>query len=347
MAGKTSLETRLGNILRADPIVWPALVSAQTLDLPDWWIVSGAIYNTVWNALDGHPSGHGIKDIDLFYFDLDTSWDAEDRVINRGKPLFAAAPPIEIRNQARVPLWYRDHFGHPTAPYRDCADAIAHFAARTHAVGVRLSPNDDLEICAPYGLEAIFARRMEPNPINLNRATYETKGARLVGLWPSVTVEPWPDITVIPAQPWHDWDALHALVHRAFAGMDGRIDPPSSLHRMTPADLARDAQAGAAFLAHDGRKLTGCVSCQQQPDALAIGKLAVDPERQGLGIGRALITACVAEANARKLPRLRLQTRVELIENHRTFMHLGFTEVARTAHPGYARPTSITMERAP
>jgi phosphinothricin acetyltransferase len=43
---------------------------------------------------------------------------------------------------------------------------------------------------------------------------------------------------------------------------------------------------------------------------------------------------------------LELQTRVELIENHNTFSALGFEKVAETAHPGYSRPTSITMQRA-
>jgi hypothetical protein len=57
----------------------------------------------------------------------------------------------------------------------------------------------------------------------------------------------------------------------------------------------------------------------------------------------------VAEADrmARRLgrPVLELGTRVELTENHATFARLGFREVARTAHPGYDRPTSVTMER--
>jgi hypothetical protein len=54
-----------------------------------------------------------------------------------------------------------------------------------------------------------------------------------------------------------------------------------------------------------------------------------------------------ADAMARALgrPLLELQTRVELTENHAIFAALGFREVGRTAHPGYDRPTSVTMER--
>ena len=42
----------------------------------------------------------------------------------------------------------------------------------------------------------------------------------------------------------YDWPALLAVIPRAFAGMEGRIDPPSSLHRLTAEGLARQAADG-------------------------------------------------------------------------------------------------------
>lgn len=61
--------------MRHPLLVREALLRARDFDLPDWWIVSGALYNTVWNHLTGRPSGYGIKDVDLFYFgDGDLSW---------------------------------------------------------------------------------------------------------------------------------------------------------------------------------------------------------------------------------------------------------------------------------
>jgi hypothetical protein len=69
--------------------------------------------------------GHRDRDADLFYLDDDTSWDAEDAVIRAGADLFADLPvPVEIRNEARVHLWYADRFGVPAPPFTDCADAI-------------------------------------------------------------------------------------------------------------------------------------------------------------------------------------------------------------------------------
>lgn len=181
------------DIIRGDPLVHEALVRARDLDLRDWWIVSGVLYNTVWNSLTGRPSGYGIKDVDLFYFDdADLTWEAEDAVIRRGEVIFAdLAKPVEIRNQARVHLWFEDRFGQKREPLSSCQESIAHFATRAHAVGVRLRSLDDLELHAPYGLEDIFAFRIAPNYILDNRATHETKAARAKAAWPELTVIPW------------------------------------------------------------------------------------------------------------------------------------------------------------
>src|SRR6266478_6612617 len=53
------------------------------LALPDAWLVSGCLVQTVWNVLTGRAVDYGIADYDVFYFDPDTSWTAEDAVIRR------------------------------------------------------------------------------------------------------------------------------------------------------------------------------------------------------------------------------------------------------------------------
>jgi len=57
------------DIASADPLIRETLQRARSLDLPDWLLVSGALYNGVWNHLTGKPCGHGTKDLDLFYWD--------------------------------------------------------------------------------------------------------------------------------------------------------------------------------------------------------------------------------------------------------------------------------------
>ena len=54
-------------------------------------MVSGCLVQTVWNGADRHRarSDYGIDDYDVFYFDPDTSWAAEDAVIRKLQNAFA------------------------------------------------------------------------------------------------------------------------------------------------------------------------------------------------------------------------------------------------------------------
>lgn len=152
-------------------------------------------------------------------------------------------------------------------------------------------------------------------------------------------------VIVLHVSDFQDWDALHALILRAFDYMSGRIDPPSSALALTPESLKRKADAETIFLSHLDEQLVGCAFLAEKQDHFYLGKLAVEPSLQGRGIGRALMTAAERHALAADKPVIELQTRVELVENHRTFARLGFRETARTAHAGYDRPTSLTMRK--
>ena len=181
------------DITWADPVISAALVAAHSLALPDWLLVSGALYNTVWNCLTGRQPGHGINDIDLFYFDdTDISYEAEDAVIRRAAPAFAHLPlEVEIRNQACVHLWYPQKFGRQCPQYLNSAHSVAYFASKTHAVGVWLARDESLELVAPFGVAPIFQFRIVPNRAMDNRVTHEQKGQRALGCWPELAPEPW------------------------------------------------------------------------------------------------------------------------------------------------------------
>ena len=138
--------------------------------------------------------------------------------------------------------------------------------------------------------------------------------------------------------------AVLALIRAEFAGMEGRIDPPSSMHALTADSLA--AQAATAEVWAIGQPPVACVILTAKPQALYIGKLAVAASHRRRGLARALLDLAESRARVLGLPALELQTRVELTENHATFRALGFTETGRSAHPGYSRPTSITFRRA-
>lgn len=140
-----------------------------------------------------------------------------------------------------------------------------------------------------------------------------------------------------------DWSGLLSLIHEAFSYMDSRINPPSSLHRLTVQSIEQKARDGFLLLAWDESKLVGCVFIDEREDTLYIGKLAVDPNYRKNGIGTDLIKACKEMAREKHKDELELQTRVELKENHAYFKSLGFRKTGDTTHEGFNRPTSITM----
>jgi len=183
------LAARLEAILRAAPDLMQVLGTARDLDLPDWMVFSGAVYGPVWNHLTGRAADHGLSDYDLGYFEaLDTSYEAEDVVIRRVAAAFA--PPlrelVEVRNQARVHLWFEDRFGEAYSPLACTAQALERFAAPAFAVGVRLELDERMSIFAPFGLEDVFAMRIRPSPRRRARAldrVIEKVRAR----WPEIT----------------------------------------------------------------------------------------------------------------------------------------------------------------
>ncbi|ESZ38989.1 GNAT family N-acetyltransferase [Mesorhizobium sp. L2C066B000] len=147
------------------------------------------------------------------------------------------------------------------------------------------------------------------------------------------------------ASDFERWDELLGLIMRAFAPMDGVIDPPSSAHLLNAGNLRDKAGRETVLLALQDDRIAGCVFALERADDFYIGKLAVEPELQGQGIGRRLMQAVEFLARSRNKPAIELQTRIELTVNRATFARLGFRETARTAHDGYDRPTSITMRK--
>jgi hypothetical protein len=183
----------LRDIVRATPLLMDVLERLPELDLPDAWLVSGAIYNTVWNHPTGRPPLTGINDIDLFYFDAsDLSYEAEDRAIRLADRVFGGLPlPVQLRNQARVHLWYPERFGEPYPALSSSREAIDRFASLTHAVAARLDRAGEIELYTPFGLDDLFSFRIVPNRRMNNRATHEKKAERARSVWPEIVVEGW------------------------------------------------------------------------------------------------------------------------------------------------------------
>ncbi len=184
------LESRLIEIVRADSGLMHVLTTVRGLGLPDWRIFSGAVYQSVWNAVTGRAAGYGIKDYDIGYFDPDTSWDAEDVFIKRAAAAFDELfkSQVEVRNQARVHLWFEDRFGEPYSALTRTDEALGRFVAPAFAVGVRLEDDGRITVAAPFGLEDIFSMTLRPNPDRPLARGWQRTVENARRRWPELTV---------------------------------------------------------------------------------------------------------------------------------------------------------------
>jgi hypothetical protein len=128
----------------------------------------------------------------VYFDDGDLSWEAEDAVIQR---VVAATRdcvgPIEVRNQARVHLWFEGRFG-CAYPRLTCADeSLGYYASIAHSVGVRLEHDGTLDVAAPFGLDDMFDMVIRPNYTLANSASHDSKARRAMAIWPEVVVAWW------------------------------------------------------------------------------------------------------------------------------------------------------------
>jgi hypothetical protein len=188
-----ALVAALEHIIRADARLMQLLHAARNERLPQWRVVAGGIYQTVWNSLTARKPGTGIHDYDVIYFDdVDLSVETESAIENRLRAALQGFPaPIEVRNQARVHLWFEEHFGIPYPPLSSADQSLTRYASSTHAVGVRLTSDDRLDVVAPFGLDDIFSMTVRPNYALPNKATHDNKAARALAVWPELRVIPW------------------------------------------------------------------------------------------------------------------------------------------------------------
>ena len=157
--------------------------------LPDAWIVSGCLVQTAWNVQTMRALDYGIADYDVFYFDPDTSWQAEDAVIRKLQGRLASLDvKVEVRNQARVHLWYPQKHGLPYPALHCSTDGIDRFLTKNTQVGIRRTQAGH-DVYAPNGFNDIADMVVRPNHTpNFSAANYDAKASRWKTLWPEITV---------------------------------------------------------------------------------------------------------------------------------------------------------------
>lgn len=162
------------------------------LGLPDSLLVAGSLFQTVWNVQSGKAPDADILDYDIFYFDAsDLTWEAEDAAIGLANHIFGdLGVPVQVRNQARVHLWYESKFGISCKPLISSEDGIDHFLNQSSCFGIRPG-QDRAEVYAPFGFSDLHAMIVRPNRRRDLPTAYAEKAARWKAAWPRLTVLPW------------------------------------------------------------------------------------------------------------------------------------------------------------
>ncbi len=181
----------LHKILRDNQPLYRVIEKSQELNLPEYYIGAGCIAQTVWNYQNGNPLLNGINDIDFVYFDSDLSPESENTVIQAIQSGFPNCPlKLDIKNQARVHVWYKDHFGYDIIPYDSIESAINTWPTTATSVGVRLQDNQ-LQVYAPFGLNDLFSQIVRPNKAQITEEIYDKKVHKWGHAWPNLTIIPW------------------------------------------------------------------------------------------------------------------------------------------------------------
>jgi ribosomal protein S18 acetylase RimI-like enzyme len=131
-----------------------------------------------------------------------------------------------------------------------------------------------------------------------------------------------------------DLPAVVDLVERAYEPWIERIG-----RRPAPmdSDYAALIGAGEVHLLDDGGRAVGLVIVRDLGDHLVVDNVAVDPEHQGRGHGRALLAFAERRAAELGLTELRLYTNALMTENIALYRRLGWRDYDRHSERGFMR----------
>lgn len=179
------------NILLKNKILKTILERLDNYGLNNYYVAAGAINQTVFNYYHGYPFDYLIADYDIVYYDEDLSYEKEDKIIKEITKLFEDLNvKLDIKNQARVHLWYEKKFGHAIEPNKSVEEAISKWGTTVTCIGVRIEKKK-LVVFAPFGLNDLFSLIIRPNKKDFIKRDYDLKTKRWKKNWPKLTIIPW------------------------------------------------------------------------------------------------------------------------------------------------------------
>jgi hypothetical protein len=174
-------------LAHTNPVNAALLQRLPSLGLADCYLVAGCLFQAAWNRVSGRAPEWGVKDYDVFYFDdSDLSWDAEDQVIRRVAAATSDLPgTVEVRNQARVHLWYGEHFGEDYPALTCARDGIDRYLISCTCVGIEVATG---RLYAPNGFDDLAAGMLRMNPLNAIPRLFQEKAESYRARWPWLSI---------------------------------------------------------------------------------------------------------------------------------------------------------------
>ncbi|WP_397538429.1 nucleotidyltransferase family protein [Rummeliibacillus pycnus] len=131
--------------------------AVEKLNLPDCWVCAGFLRNKVWDVVHNYSERTPLNDIDVIYFDPFNLAEEVEKKLESDLLKMMPDEPWSVKNQARM------HIKNHSKPYISSMDGIAHFPEIPTAIGAKVT-NGKIQIMAPYGIDVLFSKRVEPTP---------------------------------------------------------------------------------------------------------------------------------------------------------------------------------------
>ena len=182
-------------LIQNDAEMMEIIKTADTLNLPDWWICAGFVRSKIWDTIHGFNERTRTPDIDVIYYDpvdIDELIEKELESMLRG---MMPSVPWSVKNQARM------HIINNCSPYASSEDAISKFPETATAIGVTLNKNKQLVLTAPWGLDDVINLDVKPTPFyketKERAAIYEKRvlNKNWKSIWFNINVHP-PVLTI-------------------------------------------------------------------------------------------------------------------------------------------------------
>ncbi len=183
-------DQELRNIIYGNDWFMEVLRTVRECLLPNWFVGAGVIRTLVWDYLHRYSNRTPLKDVDVVYFDATNLSQERDKYILELLTGKLPDVPWEVTNQASVHLWFEEYFGYSVSPLRSIEEAVSTWPETATSIAVRLLMNDELSICAPFGLDDLFDMKLRRNPtrVTLDLFRERVKEKRILHKWPEVKI---------------------------------------------------------------------------------------------------------------------------------------------------------------